>query len=98
MVIRGPLKYDKFVQLEKAKTGTLFVGATPWAEINIANYASKKESPFTITLPEGSHTISARFQDTTGKWFKLSSRVTIKPDAKSDCKFYFRDPMKVVCE
>jgi len=76
----------------------LFVGATPWAKVTIPGVVTNKVNPFTITLPEGSHTISARFQDTTGKWFKLSSRVTIKPDVKSDCKFYFRDPMKVVCE
>ncbi|MBF0107476.1 MAG: hypothetical protein HQM16_19385 [Deltaproteobacteria bacterium] len=89
-------EYKDTVNLEKLKTGKLFVGATPWAEVTIAGFAGNREIPFTIDLPQGNHRVVARYQDSAGKWHRVSGSVTIKPDGAHKCLASFgeRDGMR----
>lgn len=75
--------------LEKAGVGTLFVGASPWAEVSIPGYANQKPIPFSLTLSEGEHKVTARYQDEFGKWQYLTQSVRINPNSRMKCLAYF---------
>lgn len=85
------------IALERLGTGSLFVGASPWAEINIPGYARQREIPFAINLPEGDHKITARYQDGSGKWQYLSQSVRINPNSRTKCLAYFEGGNKMTC-
>ncbi len=85
------------IALERLGTGSLFVGASPWAEISIPGYARQREIPFAINLPEGNHKITARFQDSFGKWQYLSQSVRINPKTRIKCLAYFEGKKWMSC-
>ena len=84
--------------LEKAGVGTLFVGASPWAEVSIPGYANQKPIPFSLTLSEGAHKVTARFQDENGKWQYLSKSILITPNADHKCLAYFESSRRMYCK
>lgn len=85
------------IALERLGTGSLFVGATPWAEISIPGFARQREIPFAINLPEGAHKITARYQDGSGKWQYLSQSVRISPNSRIKCLAYFEGEKRMSC-
>ncbi len=78
-------------------SGALFVGASPWAEVSIAGYATQRPIPFSIKLPEGEHLVMARYQDDLGKWRYLSKTVRISAGATVRCLAYFEGGTRMVC-
>jgi len=89
--------YRKTINLEKAEFGNLYVGATPWAQVSIPGYASNKEIPFDLKLPEGNHTLIAKYQDDEDKWHKLTKQITIKANAGLKCLVFFSGNDRVEC-
>lgn len=78
--------------------GTLFVGASPWAEVTIPGYAANRPIPFSIKLSEGWHKMTARYQSEEGKWQYLSKSVQIKRDAKAKCLAFFDGAKRISCQ
>lgn len=86
------------IALERLGTGSLFVGASPWAEISIPGFARQREIPFAINLPEGAHKITARYQNGDGKWLYLSKAVQITSGSNLKCLAYFEGTKAFQCK
>ncbi len=94
---RDAPNYSKSVSLEQLQYGSLFVGASPWAEISVPGFASQRPIPFSIKLPEGSHKITARYQNGDGKWLYLSKSVQIISGSNLKCLAYFESSSTFQC-
>ena len=87
--------FTQNISLKLVQNGRLSIKATPWAEVSVAGYARQKETPFSLNIQEGSHTILAKYEDLTGKKHRLSKRIKILPNKNHNCVIAF-DPKKYI--